>query len=120
MRGSVHSHTPTAENPTISKRARVMNPAVSATIPTTRRTTQAIDARRKPGASEGRRRLVATMASSESPRPAATTSCSSALTEIGITPTIDRCSPVEITAARNARRALRRASCGRTAATSTP
>ncbi|KQZ85713.1 hypothetical protein ASD56_05320 [Microbacterium sp. Root166] len=111
---------PTAENPTISKSARVMKPAVRATIPTASSTTQAMDARRKPRASEGRRRLVATTASSERPRPAATMSCSSVLTDSGITPTMDKCSPVEITAARNARLALRRVSCGRAAATSTP
>ncbi len=111
---------PTAENPTISKSARVMKPAVRAAIPTASSTTQAIEIRRKPRGSEGRRRLVATMASSESPRPAATTSCSSALTEIGITPTMDKWRPVEITAARNARRTLRRASCGRAVCTRTP
>ena len=116
----MHSHMPTAEKPTISKSARVMNPAVSTAIPTARSTTQAIVARRNPRGRPGRRRLVATTPSSERPRPAATTSWSSLLIEMGITPTIDRCRPVEISAPRKARAARGPVAEGRAVTTSTP
>lgn len=97
-----------------------MNPAVSRTMPVASRMTQSAEAVRKRRANPGMPRLVATMARSERPRPAAAKSCRTGLTGMGMSPTTVRCRPAEMTEKRNARAVLRPVVVGRTVTASTP
>lgn len=107
MRGSTLSHAPTDANPKNSKHARVMNPAVSRTMPVASSTTHTTEAVRKSRPNPGMPRLQATIDSNESPSPAAAKSWRIGLTGMGMRPTMVKCSPAEMTEARKPR-AVRR------------
>lgn len=111
---------PIVTNATNSNSARVMNPAVSTTIPLARIATQTIVARRNRRLRRGIARPVATVARNDSPSPVAMMSCITTLTGMGTSPTPVRWSPADTIEPRNARDERRPMPPGSATATSTP
>lgn len=111
---------PIATKATSSNSASVMKPAVSTTMPVASRPTQKVVARRNRRLRPGIARPAATVARNDSPRPLAMTSCITALTGMGTSPTAVRCSPAETTDPRKARDARRPMPAGRASERNTP
>ncbi len=105
---------------TNSKRASVMKPAVSTTMPVARRPTQKRVARRKRRLRPGIASPVATVARNDRPSPDAMMSCITALTGMGTRPTAVRCSPADTTEPRNARDGRRPMPAGSASDRNTP
>jgi hypothetical protein len=97
-----------------------MNPAVRSTIPVASRMTHSVDAIRNPRLKPGIPRLVATIARSERPSPAAAKSWRTTLTGMGMRPTTVRCMPAETTDTRKARTVRRPVVVGSTVTERTP
>ncbi|MCW3492835.1 hypothetical protein OL358_05645 [Microbacterium sp. SSM24] len=93
---------------------------MSRTMPVASRTTHSADAARNRLLKPGIPRLVATIASSDRPSPAAAISCMTVLTGMGMRPTTVRCRPADTTDTRKARAVRRPVVVGSTVTARTP